>query len=150
MKHCRHLVADRAMRTYLVIVSTPSLAFPARFVEAEKLVSVQAFGSELAVQAFNKGVVSRLARGDVMPGHLLPIRPGQDRGRGQLGAIVRDNAAGPTTYGDDSVEFAPDPNARDRCVGYQRQLESWLYRMARPIDPHSMTLMISPLERGVS
>ena len=48
---------------------------------------------------FNEGVLHRLARGDVVPGDLLPIRPGQDCGRGQLGAIVRDDDAGATAHG---------------------------------------------------
>src|SRR6516164_3348208 len=61
VKHCRHLVADRAMRANLVLVSTPSLAFSPRLVEAEKPVSVQTFGSQLAVRAFNKCVVGRFA-----------------------------------------------------------------------------------------
>ena len=51
MKQCRHLVADRAMRPDRVVVSTPSLAFSACLVEAQEPVGVQAFGSELAVQA---------------------------------------------------------------------------------------------------
>lgn len=42
-------------------VSTPSLAFLARLVEAEEPVGVQAFGAELAVQAFDECVVGRLA-----------------------------------------------------------------------------------------
>ena len=39
---------DRAMRSLLVIVSTPSLAFSLRVVEAHEPVCVQAFGAELA------------------------------------------------------------------------------------------------------
>ena len=49
------------MRTDLVVVSTPSLAFSACLVEAEEPVGVQALGAELAVQALDEGVVDRLA-----------------------------------------------------------------------------------------
>lgn len=57
MKPCRHLVADRTVRADHVVVSTPILAFFSRFVEAHEPVDVQAFGSELAIQGFDEGVV---------------------------------------------------------------------------------------------
>src|SRR5947209_5515508 len=59
MKHCRHLVADCAVRAHLIVVSTPSLAFSPRLVEAEEPVGVQALGPELAVQAFDEGIIGR-------------------------------------------------------------------------------------------
>ena len=49
------------VRAHLVVVSTPSLAFSSRLVEAEEPVGVQALRTELAVQAFDEGVVGRLA-----------------------------------------------------------------------------------------
>src|SRR5204862_1313287 len=61
MKHCWHLVADRAVRSDLVVVSTPSLAFSACLVEAEEPIGVQALSPKLAVQAFDECVVGRLA-----------------------------------------------------------------------------------------
>jgi putative transposase len=61
MKHCWHLVADRAVRSHLVVVSTPSLAFSACLVEAEEPIGVQALSPKLAVQAFDECVVGRLA-----------------------------------------------------------------------------------------
>ena len=62
VKHCRHLVADRAVRSHLVVVSTPSLAFSPRLVEAEEPVGVQALRPELAVQALTARIVRRLTR----------------------------------------------------------------------------------------
>ena len=50
------------MRTNLVVVSTPSLAFCARLVEAQEPVCVQAFDPELAVEGFDEGVVGWFAR----------------------------------------------------------------------------------------
>ena len=41
----------------VVIVSTPSLAFSPRVVEAHEPVCVQTFGAELAVERFDEGVV---------------------------------------------------------------------------------------------
>ena len=57
MKRRRHLVADGAVWTHLVVVSTPSLAFSPCFVEAQEPVGVQAFGAELAVQIVDVGIV---------------------------------------------------------------------------------------------
>jgi hypothetical protein len=47
------------MRSLLVIVSTPSLAFSPRIVEVHEPVGVEAFGAELAVERFDKGIVGR-------------------------------------------------------------------------------------------
>ena len=62
MKHDRHFVADGAVGSYLIVVSTPSLAFSPRLVEAEEPVGIQALGPELAVQALDEGIVRRLSR----------------------------------------------------------------------------------------
>src|SRR5580704_16020760 len=62
MKRRRHLIADRAVRAHLVVVSTPSLAFPACLVEAQEPVGVQALRTELAVEALDEGIIRRLAR----------------------------------------------------------------------------------------
>jgi hypothetical protein len=61
MKRRRHFVADRAVRSDLVVVSTPSLAFLLRLVEAEEPARVQALGAELAVRALDECAVRRLA-----------------------------------------------------------------------------------------
>ncbi len=57
----RRLVADRAVGSDLVIVSTPSLHFFARVVKRHEPVGVQALRPELAVEAFDEGVIRRLA-----------------------------------------------------------------------------------------
>ena len=62
MKLYRRFVADRTVRTHLVVVSMPSLAFCARLVEAEEPVRVQALRSELAVERFDERVVGSIAR----------------------------------------------------------------------------------------
>lgn len=61
MKLDRHFVADRTVWAYLIIVSTPRLAFSPRSAEAQKPVCVQTFSPELAVQGFNEGIVCRLS-----------------------------------------------------------------------------------------
>lgn len=58
----RRLVADGAMWSNLIVVSTPSLAFLHGVVEAHEPVLVQALRPELAVERFDERVVGRLAR----------------------------------------------------------------------------------------
>jgi hypothetical protein len=62
MKFYRRFIANRTVRTNLVIVSTPSLAFLACLFEALEPVRVQALGSELTVEAFDERIVGRFAR----------------------------------------------------------------------------------------
>lgn len=57
----RRFVADRAMWANLVIVSTPSLAFLLRIVQAHEPVRRQALSPQLAVEGLDERVVRRLA-----------------------------------------------------------------------------------------
>jgi hypothetical protein len=58
----RRFVADPAMRPNLAVVSTPSLAFRPRVVEAHEPVRIQALRPELPVQARDQRVVRRTPR----------------------------------------------------------------------------------------
>ena len=60
MNFYRRFVANGTMGTHLIVVSMPSLAFSARFVEASEPICVQAFGAELAIEVFDAGVIGRL------------------------------------------------------------------------------------------
>src|SRR4051812_38268562 len=51
------------MRAHLVVVSRPSLAFSAHLVETQEPVGIEGRSPEFAVQAFDEGVVGRLAGG---------------------------------------------------------------------------------------
>ena len=53
IKHRRNFDANCAVQAHLVVVSTPSLAFPPRFVETEEAINVERLGAELAAQAFD-------------------------------------------------------------------------------------------------
>ena len=75
MKLHRRFVADRTVWTHLVVVSTPSLAFCAGFVEAQKPIRIQAFRSELAVERFDEGIVGRLAWSAEVQRHAFHVRP---------------------------------------------------------------------------
>jgi hypothetical protein len=54
-------------------------------------VFVEAFVAQPADQALDETILHGLAGGDVVPGHAVLLLPGEDRVRGQLGAIVADD-----------------------------------------------------------
>ena len=88
MKLHRRFIADRAVRTHLIVVSTPSLAFSTCFVEAQEPVGVQAFGSELAVERLDEGVVSRFAWPTEVECHAFHVRPQIEVLAHELGTVV--------------------------------------------------------------
>ena len=55
---------------------------------------VQALIPQASVEALNAGVLGGLPGSDVAPLHLLILRPAQDRGRGQLRAVVAHHRQG--------------------------------------------------------
>ncbi|MGA2485608.1 MAG: hypothetical protein ABSF49_06440 [Roseiarcus sp.] len=64
-KLCRQPTVERAMRTNVVVVPAPGLAFSC-VVTAEQAVGVQALPAEFAVEPLDVGVAGRLFRpGDV-------------------------------------------------------------------------------------
>ena len=88
MKLYRRFVADRAVWAHLIVVSTPSLAFSTCFVEAQEPVGVQAFGSELAVERLDEGVVSRFAWPTEVERNALQIGPQVELPADELRAVV--------------------------------------------------------------
>ena len=69
------LVANRAVRPNLVVVSTPSLNLGPGIVKAHEPVRVQALRPELTVEGLDKAVVGRLARPREVEHDALLIRP---------------------------------------------------------------------------
>ena len=74
-KLLRRFPADRAVRTHVIIVSTPSLSFSPRLVEAEEPVRVQAPRPELAVEGLDEGIVGRLPRAAEVEHDALLVGP---------------------------------------------------------------------------
>lgn len=72
---CRGLVADRAVWANFVAVSAPGLAFSDRVVGVYGPVRVQALGLELAVQAFDEGIVRGLSRSAGAEGNAVRTGP---------------------------------------------------------------------------
>src|SRR5665213_1333145 len=89
MKFYRHFVADRTVWTHLIVVSTPSLAFSACFVETEEPIRIQTFRSELAVQRFDEGIVGRFARTAEVERHAFHKGPEIEILADELGAVVQ-------------------------------------------------------------
>jgi hypothetical protein len=71
----RTLVADRAVGSFFVVVSTPSLAFSAGVVEGEEPGRVQAVGPDLAVEGLGECVVRRLVKPAEVQGDAMLERP---------------------------------------------------------------------------
>jgi len=66
---------------------------------------IQEFVSQPPIEAFDDGILDRLTRCDVVPFHLGPIRPLQDRVTGELAAIVADNHLRLASSLDDPVQL---------------------------------------------
>ena len=91
MKRRGHFVADCAVWSHLVVVSTPSLAFSPRLVEAEEPVGIEALGTELAVQALDESVVHRFAGPAEVERHAVHEGPQIEFLADDLGAVVEPN-----------------------------------------------------------
>src|SRR5262249_39768278 len=70
------------MGSLLIVVSTPSLAFSPRIVEAHEPMHVQTFPSEIAIERLDEGIVSGLARSREVERDTAPVnRRDRDRVR---------------------------------------------------------------------
>ena len=86
--------AQAAVRPAGVVVDPPGLEDPAGVLLAHEQMLVQALVTQPADEALGKAILHRLARRDVMPVNAALLLPGQDRVRGQLGAVARREQAG--------------------------------------------------------
>jgi len=89
----RRLIADRAVRSDFVVVSTPFLHFLPGVVKAHEPVGVQTFGSELAIEAFDESVVGRLTGPGEVKRHALRVGPQVEITRDKLGALIHTDRA---------------------------------------------------------
>ena len=94
------------MRSLLVIVSTPSLAFSLRVVEAHEPAGVQTFFAQASVKALDVSVLDRLSRPDVDQLDALIKTPGQIGPTGELRTVVAANALRRSALGDDAIQHA--------------------------------------------
>ena len=130
-------VAQRRMRPDIVIVIAPDGQFLAGIREAVEDLLIQALVTKAAVEAFNQAVLLRLAGVDVMPGDAgiarllrgrrlpsIAVRAFEDRGAGELGAIIADNAVGSAVNPDHRGQLSRNARAREAGIGDQRKVLS--------------------------
>ena len=82
------------MRSDVVVVLSPLINFIASFVQTSKPMLIQAFVPELAVQAFNKGVLCRLAWLDKSKRDAGFLAPEEHSFAGELSSIVANDLLG--------------------------------------------------------
>ena len=104
-----------------VVVDPPELERVPGCWQALEQVLVQAFVAQPADQALDQAVLHRLARRDIVPGNAALLLPGEDRMRGQLGAVVADDHQRQAAQLGDAVELTGDAMAGQRAIGDQRQ-----------------------------
>jgi len=85
--------AEFGMRPDRIVVEPPGAEDHPCMAQGGEQRFVETFIPQPAVEAFAEAVLLRLARRDVVPGDASLLRPAQDGHRGQLGAVVADNAA---------------------------------------------------------
>src|SRR6516162_8794218 len=104
-----------------IVITPPCFNDPPCHRQASEHVLVEAFIAKAAIEALDKSVLNRLARGDVVPADNAFLLPAQNGMRGQLGAVVADYYQRFLAGCDDGIELACHPAAGDRRVDDQRQ-----------------------------
>jgi len=104
------------MRPHLVVVRSPLIDSHASLSEIPEPIQVQALISEFPVEAFDEGILSRLARLDEVQLDARPLAPEEHRLAGKLRAIITDDRPRQaSTYGE-LIEAACDLQAGDRHI----------------------------------
>ncbi len=81
-------IPDRAVRSILVVVSTPSLQLFASILQRQEPVGVQAFAAQLAVERFDERIVCGLAWAGEVQDHTALVSPQIHVPRDKFAAIV--------------------------------------------------------------
>ncbi len=77
---------------------------------------VKAFVPKAAVEAFDKSILCRLARGNVVPANAGLLLPFEYRYRGQLGSVVGHDRGRFAAPADDDIQLPALPGRRtERC-----------------------------------
>jgi len=133
----RHLVADGAVRTDLVVVSTPMLRLPPGVVKRQEPTGVQTLRPELAVERLDERVVGRFAQPREVEHDIPLVGPQIEVARDELRALIDPDrlriamlAADPFERGDDILaaiaEAGDRPPARSatRCRRWSERAAS--------------------------
>src|SRR5262245_56497734 len=106
MKRCRHLIAERAVRTFGVVIASPLLELDARMAERTEQCLVQKLVAQATIEAFDEGILLRLTGVDMVPVETKTVCPTQHRQAGELRAVVRYALLRQATPGDHSFQLA--------------------------------------------
>jgi len=117
----RRDVAERGMRSALIVVSDPAGNRLARMIETEEQALVEKFVAHAAVEALAESVLHRLPRRDEMPDDPVILRPAEHGVRRELSSVVRDDHAGFAASLDQRRQLARHASAGNRDVGDRRQ-----------------------------
>ena len=109
------------MRPHGIVVGGPCVDELAGLTKIDEQAFVQKLIAHPAVEGFDVAVLRRFARRDVMPFDTMIFCPGEDRVRGELGAVIRHDHRRLAAPADKHCQFACDPSPRDRGVRDRRQ-----------------------------
>ena len=87
-QHDRNLVPDRAMWSFLVVVSTPSLQLFGRIRKRQEPMCVQTLGSETAIKRFDERIIGGLAWPEEVQDDPALIGPQVHVTRYELAALI--------------------------------------------------------------
>jgi hypothetical protein len=133
----RGAVVERAVRPFGVVLPAPVGESISNIVEGSEPARVEALVAQPAVEALDVTVLHRPARLDMQQLDLALFSPAHDAARGELRAVVRAHAFGPTTLLDQPVQHARYTARAEAGVGLQRQA------LARVIDSSSSLVVLS-------
>ena len=89
----------------MIVIVPPAPQYLSGVGETVEDFLVEAFVTELAIEALDEAVLLRLARRDVVPGDAGFILPFEDGATGQFAAIVRDDGFRPALEPDTAIEL---------------------------------------------
>src|SRR5450631_1128954 len=81
-------LAERSVRTTLIVFSSPSFDKPPCLVQVSEPVGIQTFGTEGAIERFDEGVVSWLARTREVDLHPVLVSPQIHCLTGELASVI--------------------------------------------------------------
>src|SRR5882762_3848917 len=96
------------MRSVVVVASTPVLGHAPNLIERSEDVAVQHFGAEGAVEAFDVGILGRLARLDVDQFNDVASSPLAKGGTDEFRAVVQAQASRRTAQFDELIQCPDD------------------------------------------
>ena len=156
----RHFVADGAVRTKLIVVSTPLLHLLAGIVKRQEPMGVQALRAELAIERLDERVIGRFARPREVKHDVLLVGPKIEIAGDELGPLVDTDrlriamlTAYPLERGDDVLAFlkAADNSSCTINTKIDKKQTSWLYAMMQKMlsDPGLSAFSVGNKYRGL-